>query len=221
MGLQLVLRQGAIAMAAMAWVGCAPQPHGPEISIAPDGQAIVNVTRVSFQAIVLSLGGQPSYHWDFGNGEKGSGKVVEHVYRMEGRLPVTLTVESSHGTETARARVEVRALSGYWHSQDQSGPIGGGFGFNLTQAAGTLSGRVTNFSSCPDPSTPGRIEGTVAHPRTIRWTLTCGTPSQWAGEAFPDLDAIVLRREGSSPTDPPRIYYRTGGAAPAPEPEQP
>jgi hypothetical protein len=113
---------------------------------------------------------------------------------------------------TAHARVEVRGLSGYWHSQDQSGPIGGGFGFGLSQVGFTLSGRVTNLSSCPDPPPGGRIAGNVDHPRTIRWTLTCGTPSQWTGEVSRDLDAILLRREGASPTDPPRIYYRTGGA---------
>src|SRR6185503_16255848 len=99
----------AIAMAATAWVGCEREVDGPPLSIGiTERQAIVNVTRVAFQPIVPTPGRGPSYRWDFGDGEQGSGYVVEHVYRMEGKLLVKLTLEDSLGTMTAHATVEVR-----------------------------------------------------------------------------------------------------------------
>jgi hypothetical protein len=215
MGLQRVLGQGAIAIAATAVIACAAQPR---ISIAPEGQAIVGITRVSFEATAPRSSGEPIYRWDFGDGEKGSGKVAEHIYRTEGTFRVTLTVESSSKSTTARARVKVRSLSGIWDARAHNTASGAPFSIDLTQADSALSGRIT-YSVCPHPypdTVPDRqVEGTVSHPRTIRWTLVCGNQTQWTGEVSTDMDRIVLRPDGASAADPPRIYYRTGSGGPA------
>jgi PKD repeat protein len=45
-----------------------------------------------------STGNIVSYSWDFGDGEKGSGIEVEHIYAEPGYYNVTLTVKSKSGT---------------------------------------------------------------------------------------------------------------------------
>lgn len=208
------MRYGVLAgVAAFASLAAACLGHGDgsasaQIAITLDGRAIVNATRVSFEGLTQNFEGEPTYRWDFGDGGTALGRVAEHVYQTEGRFQVTLSAENTPRLATARRDVEVRSLSGRWDSRDQSGPIGAGFQFELTQSSGTLKGRVLLFSSCPLPPPGGTIEGTVSHPREVRWILTCQGASPWVGEVNPSLDAITVRREGSSPADPPRTYYR-------------
>ena len=49
-----------------------------------------------------------SYEWDFGDGESGTGKTVEHTYDSAGEYDVTLTVTDSNGdTDTRTETVSV------------------------------------------------------------------------------------------------------------------
>lgn len=49
-----------------------------------------------------------SFHWDFGDGSEGEGRVVEHVYDERGRYTVRLTVTDDRGRSDSSAR-EVEA----------------------------------------------------------------------------------------------------------------
>ncbi|HJT31891.1 MAG TPA: PKD domain-containing protein [Pirellulales bacterium] len=43
----------------------------------------------------------PTYRWDFGDGQTGSGREVEHVYLTLGTYPVKLTEDTADGSHTA------------------------------------------------------------------------------------------------------------------------
>ena len=50
-----------------------------------------------------------SYHWDFGDGNNGSGETTTHTYNTKGIYPVTLTVidnEDNTGTDTTWAYID-------------------------------------------------------------------------------------------------------------------
>ena len=51
-----------------------------------------------------------SYEWDFGDGDTGSGKLVEHRYTEKGIYSVTLTVRDDQGETGVRVR-SVEALN--------------------------------------------------------------------------------------------------------------
>lgn len=55
------------------------------------------------------------YQWDFGDGTKGEGKLIEHTYMQPGTYPVTLTVTDNEGaTSTGSLSLEIaeQAASG-------------------------------------------------------------------------------------------------------------
>src|SRR3990167_2520446 len=83
---------------ALALAGCLPipvidiDPTTPEAgeSFTVDGSGTV-VSNVPEGTVVAS------YAWDFGDGEKGQGAQVDHVYDEPGEYTITLTVTDSAG----------------------------------------------------------------------------------------------------------------------------
>lgn len=83
---------------ALALAGCLPipvidiDPTTPEAgeSLTVDGSGTV-VSNVPEGTVVAS------YAWDFGDGEKGQGAQVDHVYDEPGEYTITLTVTDSAG----------------------------------------------------------------------------------------------------------------------------
>jgi PKD repeat protein len=53
-------------------------------------------------------GGEATYSWDFGDGQAGSGQIVEHAYGAEGAYTVVLTVrDGAGGSDTTQKLVRV------------------------------------------------------------------------------------------------------------------
>ena len=164
--------------------------------------------------------------WDFGDGSGGEGPSVTHRYDRRGDFDVRLSLADTPGTTRAEMVVQVRSLTGEWSTRDDGGPAGFGFRFELDQQGAVLDGRVTLFSLCPivsGPSRypPGTIDGWVADPRSVGWTLNCGgRVSRWTGEADATLDELHMKRVAGS-ADVERVYYReppTGGDSAAAAP---
>jgi len=83
---------------AVALVGCLPIPiididpttpqAGETFTVDGSGTVVSNVPEGTVVA---------SYAWDFGDGEKGQGAQVDHVYDEPGEYTITLTVTDSAG----------------------------------------------------------------------------------------------------------------------------
>ena len=67
-----------------------------------------------------------SYMWDFGDGEKGSGKTVNHSYSSAGSYNVTLSVTDSDGekkrTNTVNLTIKVRPAGTEFDTRESSNP---------------------------------------------------------------------------------------------------
>lgn len=75
------------------------------------------------------VGGLESYDWQFGDGEGGSGTVVDHVYASQGTYPVVLTVSDTDGFEdTTSASVQVKRRGKSSGSSSDGGDDGGSGG---------------------------------------------------------------------------------------------
>ena len=68
------------------------------LNITPSGIGMAGLTEYRFDGSGSS-GESLSYSWDFGDGDRGTGTVVTHVYNAAGTYDVTLTVRD--GTRTA------------------------------------------------------------------------------------------------------------------------
>lgn len=83
---------------ALALAGCLPIPvieldqttveAGESFTVDGSGTVVSNVPEGTVVA---------SYAWDFGDGEKGQGEQVDHVYDEPGEYTITLTVTDSAG----------------------------------------------------------------------------------------------------------------------------
>lgn len=101
----------ALALVAIALGGCI-QPSGPLARFTITPQFDYPPYEPTFDASASSSpnGAIVSYSWDFGDGQKGTGAVVSHLYENKGVYEVTLVVTDSSGATGARVEV-VEALN--------------------------------------------------------------------------------------------------------------
>ncbi len=93
----------------------ANRPPTASFAIAPEGQALLDATRVIFTASVSDPDGEPvSAAWDFGDSSSAEGLNVTHVYQREGTFSVVLTARDGLTSTTANGSVTVRSLTGSW-----------------------------------------------------------------------------------------------------------
>ena len=119
----------AIASAAIGLSGCFQQV-GPLAKFTATPKFAYPPLETTFDASASSSADEAivSYHWDFGDGETGTGVVVTHTYEEKGIYEVTLMVTDSAGKTGARV-VVVEALnrfptatftlSPYWIAAEQ------------------------------------------------------------------------------------------------------
>jgi hypothetical protein len=81
----------------------APAAHAaPSVSISPSGV----VGQAPFTVTLTAVGAADTYAWDFGDGARADGPVVQHAY-ASGRWTATLT--ATQGGESAQAQVTLLA----------------------------------------------------------------------------------------------------------------
>lgn len=79
--------------------------------VAPQAKAISGFTGGAHDAITFDASsakdadGDPlSYDWDFGDGSKGSGKIVSHYFKTAGNYKVTLTINDNSGLKCGEVK---------------------------------------------------------------------------------------------------------------------
>lgn len=93
-----------------ATLSAAPIPTA-QLSV---GGTLTEGSAVTFDGIGSTDpdGGALTYSWDFGDGVRGGGELVAHVYGAAGTYDVELTVSTSHGaTATTTQQINVAALT--------------------------------------------------------------------------------------------------------------
>jgi hypothetical protein len=130
----------------------------------PPGSPIAAVTRVTFSATASDPEGNALAHtWDFGDGERGEGPTVEHVFLRAGTFDVVLAVDDGASRVSQITRITVRAMNGRWAVE----PAGyrGETGFSLIQDGGLLGGNV-EFGGLTQSI--GVVFNRVQHPRDLQ-----------------------------------------------------
>jgi hypothetical protein len=130
------------------------------ITIAPEGDALADVTTLAFSASGSDPDGDPvSYRWAFGDGQSADGPVVAHLYRNPGSYAAVLTASDGLAATTVTRTVRVGSVTGRWRF---TGETFLGMGdVDLRQGArGVLNG---TFS----PEIATRFGGLVTDPRGI------------------------------------------------------
>ena len=102
-----------------------PAPPVAVLRVTPNGVGMAGLTEYHFDGSGSSDPNDDAltYSWDFGDGSRGSGETVTHVYRAAGTYEVALTVSDGMERVTRRGSVEVgRDLSGrflgHWQLSD-------------------------------------------------------------------------------------------------------
>ncbi|MEQ8278069.1 MAG: PKD domain-containing protein [Deltaproteobacteria bacterium] len=170
----------AAAFALLAFVACS----GRETIVNQPPVAIAPADVVTRPGVSVTLDGGASkdadgeiveYRWDFGDGDTGEGRVVEHVWQTAGVFAVTLTVVDDLGGEDVDA-LKVTTSTGTNTNQMPSAVIMG--------PARGLPGETLAFDGTSSSDADGSI---VAY----RWTFGDGGTADAASTSY------VYTAEGS------------------------
>ena len=82
-------------------------PPEPRFSIPPRAVSVSEAALLDAGTSTDADGEILSYQWDFGDGARGEGKVVEYAWTRAGTYQVTLSVVDDSGTASARQSVSV------------------------------------------------------------------------------------------------------------------
>ena len=145
----------AVASVAVAR-DAAPAPPVAALRITPNGLGMAGLTEYRFDGSGSSDPNRDelTYSWDFGDGNRGSGVAVMHVYQAAGAYDVTLTVSDGSAEVNTTGSVRVgQNLSGRFvgvhSSPDDRYPCGVWHitqTLDLRQDGPSLSGRSEHFA---------------------------------------------------------------------------
>ncbi len=170
----LVLAGGAAAGGAGAVLGTVVRerdnlpPSTPTIVVTPEGQALWNVTTLTFVGSATDPEGDVlQYDWDFGDGSRGSGASITHLYTREGQYRVTVNVGDGLTKTQAQTGVTVGTVQGIW--RPTAPPPFGAVEYRLSPM------RPGGQTLCVQPTFPDGIvatnacgsQGIIEHPRRL------------------------------------------------------
>ena len=196
-------------------------PPTVALTISPEGEAIVGVTRMTLTANASDPEGEPlRYSWSFGDGTSASGQVATHVYTRQGAFPVNLVVADGLTSTAASGQVTVQSMAGIWRVVGQAFAGVTEFEFSEGTPSFNFIARGAETMNAPglwtDPrsvvlsySTRGRRpDGTTGSDcsfrfdgqgdallRTIMGTLACSDPSGICGTCGGQTQALTLARQ--------------------------
>ena len=150
----IVAVAGAAAGAAVAGVTLTDRNEPPvaALSVSPRQVGMAGLTEYTFDGGGSSDPNEDelTYTWDFGDGGYGSGRIVTHVYSVQGSYLVTLTVDDGAEEASTTGTVTVGPdLEGRWAATFETGNDCGTSTYDLTLTqsgsvvAGTLDGDTT------------------------------------------------------------------------------
>ena len=91
------------------WINAAPQAEAGANVINSAGKEI----RFDGSGSVDSDGEIASYAWDFGDGEKAAGKIVNHSYKKPGKYTATLTIRDNANVRNSTASDQLTVIINY------------------------------------------------------------------------------------------------------------
>ena len=136
--------------------GAAPAPPVAALRIAPHGLGMAGVTEYRFDASDSSDPNRDAltYSWEFGDGGRGTGVTVTHVYEAAGTYAVTVTVSDGSGETRTSGSVKVGqnvegrfvGIEGPGLFDDSCGSWRTTLTLDLRQHGRTLSGNLESLS---------------------------------------------------------------------------
>jgi len=88
----------------------------------PTADFVVTVLDNGLVRLDVSSSNADSFDWDFGNGEKGTGKNIQFRYDRNGQYVITLTAKGKGGEISVQQRVEINDVKGtamFWMSRTE------------------------------------------------------------------------------------------------------
>jgi len=209
----MIIRRILIVLLCLFAVACGLGKKNGDENVSPTVNFSASITSgdapltIEFDASNSSDpdGSIESYIWDFGNGETGNGKIIEHIYALEGIFTVTLTVIDNEGASANTTQtVTVNAVSNI-------SPI---VSFIVTPATG-LAPLDVNLDATASSDPDGSISSyswdfgdgeagsgaTAAHTYTTAGTFTISlTISDNAGATVTETKDVIVGPPNQPPT---------------------
>jgi PKD repeat protein len=91
------------------WINAAPQAEAGANVVSSVGKAI----RFDGSGSADNDGEIASYAWDFGDGEKGAGKIVDHSYKTPGKYTATLTIRDNANVKNSAVSDQLTVVINY------------------------------------------------------------------------------------------------------------
>ena len=171
----------AAAGAAVAGVTLSDRNEPPiaALSVSPRQVGMAGLTEYGFDGGASSDPDEDAltYTWDFGDGGRGSGRTVEHVYNSEGTYTVTLTVNDGTEEATTTGSVTVgQDLEGRWVLTGASSCRGTTtYDMTLSQNGSTVTGTLRGEADGAVGNY--RVSGTISS--TNKFICPCQFEMTW------------------------------------------
>lgn len=128
-------------------VACKPTAKFEYSPTAPSSGEVIKFDATKTTVYKAKEGNAISvYAWDFGDGSKGTGKTIEHIYTTAGKYTVTLSVTDLAG-QTSSTTQKITIKQGTVQTQDVAVSVQSIDGATIPNASVTILGQVATTDS--------------------------------------------------------------------------